>query len=99
MVGGEFITRFRPECQSVERTEPKSEKLVSDQVWKMKYTSNGSLLYIACEDGSVRRYRRYPDGHHKFLGEVYAHKGEIHDLDISPYDEVSFQFSLFHRMI
>lgn len=51
-----------------------------------RYTSNGSLLYSACDDGKLRRYRRYPD-HHEYLGEVYAHKGDIQDLDISPYDE------------
>lgn len=32
------------------------------------------------------RYRRYPD-HHKYLGEVYSHKGDIQDMDLSPYDE------------
>lgn len=51
-----------------------------------RYTSNGSLLYSAGDDGKLRRYRRYPD-HHEYLGEVYAHKGDIQDLDISPYDE------------
>lgn len=39
-----------------------------------------------CDGGVVRRYRRYPD-HHEYLGEVYRHKGDIQDLDISPYDE------------
>lgn len=51
-----------------------------------RYTSNGSQLYSVCDGGVVRRYRRYPD-HHEYLGEVYQHKGDIQDLDISPYDE------------
>jgi hypothetical protein len=51
-----------------------------------RYTSNGSQLYSVCDGGIVRRYRRYPD-HHEYLGEVYQHKGDIQDLDISPYDE------------
>lgn len=51
-----------------------------------RYTSQGSLLYSACDGGVLRRYRRYPD-HHQYLGEVYKHKGDIQDLDISPYDE------------
>ncbi|KAG8242415.1 hypothetical protein J6590_066918 [Homalodisca vitripennis] len=55
-------------------------------IWKLKYTSQGSLLYSACDGGVLRRYRRYPD-HHQYLGEVYKHKGDIQDLDISPYDE------------
>lgn len=51
-----------------------------------RYTSNGSTLYSGCEDGVLRRYRRYPD-HHHYLGSVFTHKGDIQDLDISPYDE------------
>lgn len=51
-----------------------------------RYTSNGSQLYSVCDGGVVRRYRRYPH-HHEYLGEVYQHKGDIQDLDISPYDE------------
>lgn len=52
----------------------------------IRYTSHGSLLYSACEGGVLRRYRRYPD-HHEYLGEVLRHKGDIQDIDISPYDE------------
>lgn len=52
----------------------------------VRYTSNGSTLYSGCEDGVLRRYRRYPD-HHHYLGSVFTHKGDIQDLDISPYDE------------
>lgn len=55
-------------------------------VWKLRYTSNGSTLYSVCDGGILRRYRRYPD-RHEYLGEVYRHKGDIQDLDISPYDE------------
>lgn len=51
-----------------------------------RYTSQGSLLYSVCDGGVLRRYRRYPD-HHEYLGEVFRHKGDIQDLDISPYDE------------
>ncbi|KAK2148683.1 hypothetical protein LSH36_487g02021 [Paralvinella palmiformis] len=50
------------------------------------YTSNGSLLYSACDNGAVHRYRRWPD-HHGYLGEVLHHKSEVADMDISPYDE------------
>ena len=32
------------------------------------------------------RYRRYPD-YHKYLGEVFRHKADVQDMDISPYDE------------
>lgn len=47
---------------------------------------HGSVLYTACDQGVIRRYRRWPD-HHGYLGEVYRHKGDVQDMDISPYDE------------
>ena len=56
-------------------------------IWKMKYTSCGSMLYTVTDTGVVKRYRRYPDGQHQFLGDVFSHKGDIFDMDISPLDE------------
>lgn len=44
------------------------------------------MLYSGCEDGVLRRYRRYPD-HHRYINNVLTHKGDIQDMDISPYDE------------
>ncbi|KAK7601790.1 hypothetical protein V9T40_009231 [Parthenolecanium corni] len=82
MCGGKEITAYVPDVGVKETVRNQDES----PVWKLRYTSNGSLLYSACDDGKLRRYRRYPD-HHEYLGEVYAHKGDIQDLDISPYDE------------
>ncbi len=55
-------------------------------LWFCRYNTHGSMLYTACERGVVRRYCRWPD-HHGYLDELYRHKGEIQDMDISPYDE------------
>jgi len=82
MLGGEHIAAYVADAGIQEhlrhnRTAP---------VWKLRYTAHGSLLYAACERGIVRRYRRWPD-HHAYLGDLYQHKGDIQDMDISPYDE------------
>lgn len=55
-------------------------------IHKLKYTSNGHLLYAISKGGQVIRYRRLGSKHHP-LGEVYSHNDEIIDMDISPNDE------------
>ncbi|XP_071444368.1 uncharacterized protein [Hetaerina americana] len=82
MSGGDMISAYVPDTGIQEHLKEHKDM----PIWKLRYTSNGSLLYSVCEDGVLRRYRRYPD-RHEYLGEVYAHRGDIQDLDISPYDE------------
>lgn len=82
MAGGDFISAYVPDSGIQEHLKEHRETAV----WKLRYTSNGGLLYSVCDGGVVRRYRRYPD-HHRYLGEVYRHKGDVQDMDISPYDE------------
>ncbi|XP_046408299.1 uncharacterized protein LOC124172844 [Ischnura elegans] len=82
MSGGDVISAYVPDTGIQQQLKEHKDM----PVWKLRYTSNGSLLYSACEGGVLRRYRRYPD-RHEYLGEVYAHRGDIQDLDISPYDE------------
>uniref|UniRef100_A0A1B6G5C8 Uncharacterized protein n=1 Tax=Cuerna arida TaxID=1464854 RepID=A0A1B6G5C8_9HEMI len=80
--GGEMVSSYVPDSGIQEHLKEHKDM----PIWKLKYTSQGSLLYSACDGGVLRRYRRYPD-HHQYLGEVFKHKGDIQDLDISPYDE------------
>ncbi|KAK6635050.1 hypothetical protein RUM44_000299 [Polyplax serrata] len=82
MSGGEMISAYIPDAGVQEHLKEQKDM----PIWKLRYTSNGSTLYSGCEDGVLRRYRRYPD-HHHYLGSVFTHKGDIQDLDISPYDE------------
>ncbi|GIX93494.1 WD_REPEATS_REGION domain-containing protein [Caerostris extrusa] len=101
MIGGDVISGYVPEVGIQEKLSEHG----SLPIWKLRYTSNGGILYTACDGGIVpqsyffknynsvcniqgadHRYRRYPD-HHEFLGEVFSHKSDIQDLDISPYDE------------
>ncbi|CAN7998334.1 unnamed protein product, partial [Ixodes hexagonus] len=82
LVGGDAVSGYVPDVGVQERLREHGDH----PVWKMRYTSNGGLLYTACDRGVVRRYRRYPD-RHEFLGEVYWHKGDIQDMDLSPFDE------------
>ncbi|XP_049765471.1 uncharacterized protein LOC126094880 isoform X1 [Schistocerca cancellata] len=82
MTGGDVVSAYVPDAGIQEILKEHKDQ----QIWKLRYTSNGSQLFTVCEGGLVRRYRRYPD-HHEFLGEVYQHKGDIQDMDISPYDE------------
>jgi len=62
-----------------------SEKEIS----QLKYGSNGGLLYSTSNSPQsycVQKYRRYPN-EHRLIAELYSHKSEIYDFDISPYDE------------
>ncbi|XP_077496081.1 uncharacterized protein LOC144106982 isoform X2 [Amblyomma americanum] len=82
LVGGATVSGYVPDLGVQEKLCEHGD----NSVWKLRYTSNGSLLYTACSGGIVRRYRRYPD-HHKFLGEVLWHEANIQDMDLSPYDD------------
>lgn len=106
MIGGDTMSRYKPDVPVVELQEPVKDKcssftgsnrnyhtthshIPSGNIWKMRYTSCGSMLYTATDSGVVKRYRRFPDGQHKYLGDVFCHKGDmdIFDMDISPLDE------------
>lgn len=90
MSGGDKISSYVPNLGIQENFCENRDK----PIWKVRYTSNGSFLYSVCEGGVVRKYRRYPD-RHEYLGEVYTHKGDIQDLDISPYDECILFMAIF----
>ncbi|XP_051167339.1 uncharacterized protein LOC127285391 [Leptopilina boulardi] len=82
MSGGDLVSAYVPDTGIQEHLKEQKDS----PIWKMRYTSNGSTLFSVCDGGILRRYRRYPD-HHEYLGEVYRHKGDIQDVDVSPYDE------------
>ena len=84
MVGGASISSYVPESGIQERQHSPDFSL--QQIWKLRYSSNGSILYAAGDGGVIRRYRRYPN-FHKCLGELFRHRGDVQDMDISPYDE------------
>ena len=84
VIGGEYMSGYKPDQGIREKQE--TDMNTSSQIHKLKYTFNGSLLYAACDGGKVKRYRRHAD-HHQYIGEVVSHKGDVCDLDISPYDE------------
>lgn len=54
-------------------------------IQRMKFTSNGHFLYIATGE-KVQRWQRI-DRELRFLNEVYSHKDDIVDMDISQTDE------------
>jgi WD40 repeat protein len=82
MFGGETASAYVPDSGIQEHLKESNEI----PIWKLRYTASGSVLYTACDQGVIRRYRRWPD-HHGYLGEVFRHKGDVQDMDISPYDE------------
>jgi hypothetical protein len=97
MVGGDVMTSYIPDAGVLERH--KDELMKEGQaIWKLKYSSNGSTLYCAGDGGVIRRYRRYPN-HHANLGELFRHKGDVQDMDISPYDECKFPSILFIKYL
>lgn len=55
-------------------------------IWKIKYTTSGSMCYSSDDSGIIRQYKRFNNQLH-YLGIVYQHKGDVQDIDISPYDE------------
>lgn len=92
MIGGDYMSGYKPEHGIIERYDHGHNKEGHkernfNQIWKLKYTSNGSLLYAACDGGKIKRFRHYPDGRHRYLGDFFCHKADIYDMDISPYDE------------
>ncbi|XP_034935657.1 uncharacterized protein [Chelonus insularis] len=80
--GGDLVSAYVPDSGVQQLLKEHNDC----PVWKLRYTSNGSTLYSVCDGGILRRYRRYPN-YHEYLGEVYRHKGDIQDLDVSSYDE------------
>ncbi|OTF76152.1 hypothetical protein BLA29_004847 [Euroglyphus maynei] len=44
------------------------------QIYRLRFSSNGAHLYAAGEGGFVRQYRRYPNLNIHCLGEVYRHR-------------------------
>lgn len=85
MIGGDNLSSYFPGFLDQE------DRLLtygpSDRpIHKLKYTSNGHLLYATSSGGQVRRYRR-KGRTPQYLGEVYSHADEILDMDISPNDE------------
>ncbi|XP_046840186.1 uncharacterized protein LOC124434345 isoform X2 [Xenia sp. Carnegie-2017] len=82
MFGGKQLSSYVPDVGIQETmTEHGNSPL-----WKIKYSSNGHSLFTACDRGIVRRYRRYTD-RHVFEDELFRHKDDIEDMDISPFDE------------
>ncbi|CAH1784215.1 unnamed protein product [Owenia fusiformis] len=82
VAGGESVSAYIPDSGICE-TLPHNHQL---PIWKLRYTSNGSILYTACDDGAIRKYRRWPD-HHAYIEDLFSHKQDVEDMDISPYDE------------
>ncbi|EDO44378.1 predicted protein [Nematostella vectensis] len=87
MYGGEQLVSYVPEVGVQEHMKEHG----SDPLWKIRYTSNGSSLFTACDKGVIRRYRRFPD-HHEYVGELFHHSSDVEDIDISPYDECIHHF-------
>lgn len=85
MIGGDCLSEYMPAPRG------KKSKLFTHganeyPISKLKYTSNGYLLYAISSCGQVKRYRRLGRDH-QMLGEVYSHDDEVLDMDISPNDE------------
>ncbi|UXI20871.1 hypothetical protein NH340_JMT06814 [Sarcoptes scabiei] len=57
------------------------------KIWRLRFSSNGAHLYAAGEGGFVRVYRRFPKAEIQFVGELFRHRGDVLDMDISAFDE------------
>lgn len=88
MIGGDCLSRYmpRPSGQDYARGNGLFTYAPNEPIHKLKYSSNGHLLYASSSGGQVRRYRRI-GSEHVLLGQVYSHDDEVLDMDISPNDE------------
>lgn len=86
MIGGDNLSGYIP--GNGKMFEPRLLNYGANEkpIHKLKYTSNGHLLYAIASGGQVKRYRRI-GSKLNLLGEVYSHNDEIIDMDISPNDE------------
>ncbi|KAL6073569.1 hypothetical protein QOT17_004876 [Balamuthia mandrillaris] len=55
-------------------------------VWKLRYNSNGTLLFAASDGGVVNMYHRKEDGSHIMVKKIIQHLNDIEDCDISIHD-------------
>jgi len=85
LIGGDGLTGYVAPTADQEQNLL-SYSLKEGTINKLKYTSNGHMLYAISTGGQVSRYRRVGDDH-CYLGEVYSHNDEIIDMDLSPIDE------------
>lgn len=93
--GGDSISSFTPVVANNQQNFTLSDLIkenISTPVWKIRYTANGNVCYSSDDNGIIRRYRRI-NNQLTFNGIVYQHKGDVQDLDISPYDECKSSFS------
>lgn len=86
MVGGDSLTEYSPAPARGLKSRLTTLGLNEKPIYKLKYTSNGHLLYAISSGGEVSRYRRLGKDH-RLLGRVYSHYDEVLDMDISPNDE------------
>lgn len=84
MIGGDNLSGYVPANKELKLlTYGLNEE---KPVCKLKYTSNGHILYTISAGGQVRRYQRFGAKHH-FLGVLYTHDDAIMDMDLSYNDE------------
>lgn len=83
MIGGDDLYGYMPgpDLEMLRCCFRTFEKSIN----KMKFTSNGHFLFVASGE-RVERYRRI-DRELQFINEVYCHRSDIVDMDISHKDE------------
>lgn len=86
MIGGDNLSGYVPAYRGQDPQMLTYGLNGERPVYKLKYTSNGHILYAISSGGQVRRYQRF-GARHNFLGTVYSHNDEAVDMDISPNDE------------
>jgi len=80
-------------CAQVFHTHDLSHKAtiqipqIRKHYWKIRYNSNGTLMFIATDDSRVEIFERHPDGTHTALDEpLFVHSDDVEDCDIAPDD-------------
>jgi WD40 repeat protein len=92
--GGDYISSYTPIVANNTSSQSSQNFVMCDTIkenlnapiWKLKYTNDGNTCFCSDDSGYIRKYRRMNNQLH-YQGIVFQHKGDVQDLDISPYDE------------
>jgi hypothetical protein len=90
--GGDSITSYTPIISNSQQNgqnfimSDSIKEPITSPIWKIRYTSNGNVCYCSDDNGVIKRYRRI-NNQLTFTDIVHQHKGDVQDIDISPYDE------------
>ena len=90
--GGDSMTSYTPIVSNSQQNaqnyimSDSIKEPISSPIWKIRYSLSGNVCYCSDENGVITRYRRI-NNQLSSPEILHQHKGDVQDIDISPYDE------------